>query len=400
MQAGRPDATARAADMQPQVDLFVGGPPMLVQSRLGLIRPGQLRVGRRCALFIIVSWLPLCVLTGAEGTLWPRQQGIALLADLGVLARSWFAGPLLLAADALAGLALSRIALRLYAMCARSATQGARLHGIIASTLRLRDLPVAEAMALLLACGLAAMVDGMSMTDLPLWHRSRSNPSTLSPAGWWYAMVSLPLLLALILGWVWRLLLWTRFLVLTSRLELPLLPVHPDQCAGVGFVGYSLRGFCCVGAAIGAVVAGTVANRVLHGGASLASFRYLILGTTLTSVIVFTLPLLAFSGRLVQVWKDGVQQYGQLATLFGLQFEREWFGSGRDDTRDMLDRSDFSAATDLYQMVDRVQGIRMLPVDLISVLLLAGATLAPFVPVVLLALPFDEVMSMLLGLLH
>ena len=94
-----------------------------------------------------------------------------------------------------------------------------------------------------------------------------------------------------------------------------------------------------------------------------------------------------------------MQQFGELATSFGLQFGKEWFAPGRRVEREALDRSDFSAATDLYQVVDRVQAMRFVPLDRVNLLMLAGATLAPFVPVVVLAIPIDTMVKALLGML-
>jgi len=209
----------------------------------------------------------------------------------------------------------------------------------------------------------------------------------------------MPLLLLLVVGWLWRLVLWARFLVLVARLDLSLVPAHPDRAAGVGFIGYSLRGFASVAAAFGAIVAGAVANQVVHGSVQLMSFKYLIGGTVVACVVLFTAPLLAFAPRLAAERRKGMRQYGQLATAFGLEFEREWLPLARPLTRDVLDRGDFSAATDLYQVVDRVLAMRFVPVDRVNLIMLAGATLLPFLPVALIALPFDQLIGLLMGVL-
>src|SRR4051812_31348089 len=47
-------------------DLFMQGPPMLVEAKLGMLRPGRLHTARRCLLFILITWLPLCMLTAWE----------------------------------------------------------------------------------------------------------------------------------------------------------------------------------------------------------------------------------------------------------------------------------------------------------------------------------------------
>ena len=54
----------------------------------------------------------------------------------------------------------------------------------------------------------------------------------LSPAGSWYIIVSLPIVLYIILRWVWLQLVWLRFLSVTSRMDLQLIASHPDRAGG------------------------------------------------------------------------------------------------------------------------------------------------------------------------
>ena len=87
-----------------------------------------------------------------------------------------------------------------------------------------------------------------------------------SLAGWWHTLVSVPLLLLLIFGWCWRLALWTRLLWLIARLELRLVASHPDRCAGLSFLGHSVRAFAIVALALAVIVAGRSAHMSLLGG--------------------------------------------------------------------------------------------------------------------------------------
>ena len=49
--------------------------------------------------------------------------------------------------------------------------------------------------------------------------------------------MSLPLFQFLLLRWYFRLFVWARFLWQVSRIELRLVPTHPDRCGGLGFLG-------------------------------------------------------------------------------------------------------------------------------------------------------------------
>lgn len=65
----------------------------------------------------------------------------------------------------------------------------------------------------------------------------------LSMAGYWLAYVSLPLYQFLLLRWLFRILVWPRFLWQVSRLNLHLVPTHPDRAGGLGFLAQSAAAF-------------------------------------------------------------------------------------------------------------------------------------------------------------
>jgi hypothetical protein len=211
-------------------------------------------------------------------------------------------------------------------------------------------------------------------------------------------LVSLPLTLALLLAWAWRLGLWARFLWLVARLELRLVPAHPDGAAGLGFIGYSARAFSVLAIALGALAAGTVANDI-NAGATLSSYYHFTGAFVAAVVVMLNAPLLFFFKNLLEAWRRGTMEYSVLADRFGREFERKWFSRTAQFGEGVLEQQDFSAATDLYQVVDRVYAMRLVPLHLKSVAMQAGATLLPFLPVTLMALPFDDVVSRLAGLL-
>jgi hypothetical protein len=205
----------------------------------------------------------------------------------------------------------------------------------------------------------------------------------------------------LVLGWWWRLVVWTRFLWRVSRLDLSMVAVHPDRCGGLAFVGNSVAAFAPVAAGFGAIVAGAIANEVVYGGAPLAAQQDAVVVVLVLVVVLFTAPLMVFTPRLLHLVRRSGEDYFGLATTFGRQFEREWFDPAqRDAQRNLLERADFSAAADLYGLVDRVASVRLVPVRLTGIVLLGVATLLPFLPVALAVVSFDRIVGALLGLLH
>ena len=113
----------------------------------------------------------------------------------------------------------------------------------------------------------------------------------------------------------------------------------------------------------------------------------------------FQRALLIFSGKLLQARRRGVFAYGALAIGEGQQFERKWLDRGEGIDESALEVPDFSATTDLYQVVSNVYDMGTIPLDLKDLVPLAIATLLPFVPVALMAVPLDVLLRQLANLL-
>jgi hypothetical protein len=224
---------------------------------------------------------------------------------------------------------------------------------------------------------------------LPSWH-GRSSSFAASPGGSWASFVSLPLLLLLLLGWFWRICVWTRFLWLMNRLPLQLDPAHPDRAGGLGFLGSSLEGFIPIGFIVGVIAAGPVVNQVAHHHAYPLEFRPVAYGAIVISVVLCATPLLIFVGRLIQVRHCGILQYGALAMHMSERFQPKWLRPPPRLNQGTLDMSEFTGTNALYTIAANARAVRILPLELRSVWLLSLATFLPFFPVWLLAVPFTE----------
>src|SRR6185312_10712319 len=114
----------------------------------------------------------------------------------------------------------------------------------------------------------------------------------LTIAGWWYALVSSPIQRFLLYRWVWRLLIWSRLLWRISRLDLQLLPTHPDGAGGLLFLGYGQVAFAIIIAATSFIASAHVGERILRQSAELSSYK-VVLGVYVCLCLVLILgPLL------------------------------------------------------------------------------------------------------------
>ena len=372
--------------------VFDHGPPDRLQTMVGLMRAGRGNVGLRAGLAVAAGWLPLAVLSAVHGLVTDDGAFASFAADYGVHARSLIAAPLLILAEAACAPRLSAIAAHFMSSGIVERSDEAEFDKIVRSTLGLLDSFAVELMLLGSAVGIVFLLwFRLPLSDFPRWH----GVNATSAAGWWQNFVSAPILLILLLGWAWRIGLWVRFLLLVSRLRLQLVAAHPDHAGGLRFLGISVQAFSVVAFAMSVILAGAAANRVMHDGVSILTFRFAVLAAMLLAVGIFIGPLFIFTGPLIAAWRRGVFEYGALARGVGLHLEKKWLA--RPPGSDALGVGDFSATTDLYSIAANVYAMNVVPVTLMNIAVLVVAVLLPFIPVVLMSVPFSVIVHKLAG---
>jgi hypothetical protein len=376
---------------------FEYAPPYRFESWLGLIRGGSPQVVRRALLVVAIGWLPLAVLTLLHGDLIRPDYGNAFIFDFGAHARFLVAAPLLILSESLCAPRLAAIAHHFAAGGLVAASDEPAYERAVGSTRRLLHSKAVEIVTFVLAYALIPLIlIGRPDSGVPLWHGSILRGHVhITPAGWWGLLVSLPLLLVLLLGWLWRVILWTRFLWLMSRMRLRLIPSHPDHAGGLKFVGLSVEAFVPLAFILGVLAAGPVLNQVVHGGAQPAQFKYVAVAVAALAVVLFALPPLVFARRLIQAHHRGILAYGAFGVRAGDEFERKWLVGPVDEQT--LRAPDFAPTNSLYAIIGHAFAMRRLPLEPRSIAVLAGAALLPFVPLALLSVPVDVLLSKFSG---
>jgi hypothetical protein len=373
-------ASSNRSAAREERDLFSGGPVV------GRFWGGAARMDshtlRLAIAAMAIGWLPPCLMAAMQSLTTGDASLHSFLTDYGVLARSLVATPILILGQAVAGPLLGAIVRHFREAGLVSTADVSRYCDIVRSTRRLRDSTIVEVIVAVAGFVLAATFWTVPTALLPAWHHVSGGIA--SAASWWHQFVSLPILMLLLLSWLWRLCLWTRFLWKVSRLDLLLIPSHPDGAAGLKFIGLSLEALMMPAFALSSVVAGPLANRVTQGGAGITAFRAPVLAFAVLLLVLLTGPLLLFTGRLLASMQQGMLAYGAMARDLGLQLEQRWLGKPMRD--DSLDANDFSATTDLYSIVGNVYAMKIVPLGLRNLAAIVIAMLLPFLPVMLLAM--------------
>jgi len=381
-------------------ELFDGGPPRRLETALWLVKPNQPKPVARAALISIIVWVPLMLLAAIQSFAIGQDKLTDLLLDFAVHARNLVAVPLFILAESFTLSTLGKTARHFVEAELIRDQDRPRFESIAANIRRLLNSKVVEILVVLLAyCSALILIRLISVETILDWHMLTKERLSFSWAGWWHVLVSIPLILILLFGWLWRLLLWNVFLWRVSRLDLHLVPAHPDLSGGLQFVGASLRAFPMLSFALGAVVAGGVANRVVHQGMHLIDFKYIIATLLVAILIVFVAPLMFFTRRILQARRRGIFEYGALAGAVGRQMEHKWVERNGSVDDAALDVQHFSATTDLYQVVSNVYQIKTAPLDLQDLVAVIVAVLLPFVPVLLYEIPLNVILADIVKLL-
>jgi hypothetical protein len=381
-------------------EVFEWGPPRRLTALARLPAPLCPDVGSRALLAVAIGWLPLVLLVGATPLPERPAAFASFVHDIGTHARTLVAGPLFVLAFTVCARRLGLIASHFLESGLLDDAGCAAFTKALEKSRRLVRSLWAEAITVVIAYATMGglLFAGPTAAINQQWQLS-SDGHGFSPAGWWLYGVSVPLLLVLLLGWLWRILIWTLFLKKIASFDLKLVAAHPDQAAGLGFLTQSVRAFAVVGMALGTMTAVRFAIQHQKGVATPMTDSLLAGGTVALVCVLFIGPLLAFSAPMIRAWRSGAMHYGALATEIGIQFEKEWPAGGVPPDKAMLDRPDFSATTDLYSVVANVYAMRFVPVDFRSLVILLAATLAPFVPAMFLSMPAATVVETLKGLL-
>ena len=277
-----------------------------------------------------------------------------------------------------------------------------RFEAAVASAFRLRNSVLAEVLLIVFVyiVGILIVWRNYLALDVATWYATPSTEGTrLSLAGMWYGYVSLPIFQFLLCRWYFRLFIWTRFLWQVSRIDLRLVPTHPDRVGGLGFLSNTAFAFAALAVAHGAMLAGPLANRILFLGASLTGFKIQIaVMVGFVQAIVFG-PLLVFAFQLAQSKRTGMREYGTLAERYGREFDAKWLRGGAPAEEPLVGSADIQSLADLSDSYDVVRTMRLAPITRDAILRIAAATLVPIVPLLLTMMPLEELVKMLFGIL-
>jgi len=376
-------------------NLVSGGPSARLAEVLGLEPAGPALRFFKVAVLLSVTWLPLLILTLLSGHAFGDRVKVPFLNDPEVHARLLFVLPLLELGRVVVAMSLRVQARHLREMGVVPKEEWPRFDAARARALALREAAWAEAGILAVSYVLALvlrLIMGYSEGSSS-WERTESS---ITPAGWWFMLVSLPILYFFLLRWLWIFVVWAQFLFRVSRLDLELTPTHPDRAGGLGFLGWGLVSFASVLMAVSAVCSAGFADQILHKGESLNSLKYHVMAFVAGALIILHAPLLAFSGRLSRCRFNGLLEFGALVWRHDTAFDEKWIKHSPDRNKEsILGSSDVQSMSAIATCYDHIDRMWLIPFDTKAFAVLVLAALIPMIPLLGTEIPLQEIVSKL-----
>jgi len=382
--------------------LVLGGPLYQLLRRAHITGDALELVRRRMIVIALIAWVPLLVLSALEGRALGGSVAVPFLRDAEVHVRFLVALPLLVVAELVVHQRMRFVLRQFQERGVVPASASKSLEAAIASAIRLRNSVLAEVgmIAFVYLVGISVIWRHYVTLTTPTWYATPADAGmALSLSGIWFGYVSLPVFQFLLLRWYYRIFIWTRFLWKVSRIELSLVPTHPDRAGGLGFLSNTAYAFVPLAAAHGALLAGLIANRIFYGGAGLLEFKAevaLVLAFLLS--LVFG-PLLVFAPRLAEAKRNGLREYGTLAERYVRDFDDKWLRGGAPADEPLVGSADVQSLADMGNSFEVVRTMRLVPVTKEAVFQLAAATLAPVVPLALTMMSLEDLLKKLFGIL-
>ena len=383
----------------PDFSLVQGGPLFQLLRRSHLSGDDLELLRLRLIVISMFAWLPLLVLSALEGNALGGNVAVPFLVDVEVHVRYLVALPLLIGMELVVHRRMRFVVKQFLERNLIPESAMKRFHAAIASAYRLRNSLLAEVLLIVLVYGVGFLIwRTRSELDTITWYAAPTGEGhKLSLTGIWFLWVSLPIFQFLLVRWIYRIFIWARFLWHVSRIDLSLVPTHPDRVGGLGFLSNTVYAFIPLALMAGVIVSGSIANRIFHLGAKLPQFQIEIATYVVIVLFVVLLPLMVFAPQLAQAKRVGIREYGTLAERYVREFDAKWLRGGAPADEQFVGTGDIQSLADLANSYEVVKTMRIVPVTREAILRLVVATLVPIAPLALTMMPLEELLKLLFG---
>jgi len=345
-----------------------------------------------------IAWLPLMVLTLIDGTFYTPELTLPFIKDVTPFVRGLIVIPLLVMADNLIEPMIARVLKYLKVSgivadsekeCLSSAAER-MTRQMNSKLLQVILMVLVVAASWMLQSGYVDMWNEDGVTSWMLEPENGGVDETL--AGSWFLLVTSPLVSFLLYRWMWRFFVWSIFLYRVSRMKLELYASHTDLAGGLGMVGVNHSLFGILFVIMATLVSSELAGNVLYEGETLVDVKQLVIVFIAISLVVLFIPLLFFTNKLIHLKHKALVTYGTLQNQLSGDFHKHWI---TDETKKLVESMQPSAMADYSAVYEIVSNMRVVPINMKTIVIVAALILLPFLPLALTESSFWGILEMI-----
>jgi hypothetical protein len=356
---------------------------------VGMVRAGENTAPFGLALGLLL-WGVAMLLRVVEG----RWEGILSISMIGAHVRLLVVLPCLFVAEAWAGPRWTTFVETIV----KSRVVRTEDHPLLAASIR-RVTRLNDSWWPDLACFVLAVLFGVIGPALHL----PGSTSTFDPtvgsvplSGAWYFIICMTVFRFLLLRWLCRFGLWVFFLWRLTRLELDLVPTHPDFAGGLGYLEVVHTHFLPLSFALSSLFAASYAEEIAQGRITLEGAGPILVVSLVVQAILFFGPLFIVSPELWACRVRGLSEYMEFGTTYVTRFDRKWLRGGAPPDEPLLGTGDLQSLADLGNSLKVASSMRWVPLSFEMARDFAVAALLPILPLLLLEYPVTELARKLL----
>ena len=366
--------------------------PIRWQRRIGLAPDNGLGVARRALFFAMFTWLPIVIWAALESRLLDRAVGEPLLAHYGVHVRCLVAIPLLILAEGMALRVVRTLVTQFLENGLIIESQRDRFIQIIKDSTDLRDKAfpwvIVFALTLLWLIGVPESLHEHELSWATL-------DTGLGFGGWWFLYVVRPVFTILLLGWLWRIGLLFRLFHQISKLDLALVPAHPDGMGGLGFLQKLPKAFVLVTLAMSAVLASRWIHDSLYHQIALETLKLPLLSFAVLWGLTVLAPLFVFSAKMISTRKRAMRDYSALLAEHGRLVHRKWILGQKVGEPDLLDAPELGPSADIETIYAAVKNMRVIPIGKSCIMPIIVPIALPMIVVAATQIPLLKILTTL-----
>ena len=383
-------------DEDKEYSLVSGGLVYFLFRKLSVRKERDRNLLLRALIFSLIAWLPLIILSLADGTFLGEEGNLGVAQDFVLHIRLLLIVPFLIWIEKLIDPAFNIYMNATRRLIPPEEEPVFKRTEVLTDKLSNSWLPE----ILFLVIIYVVLISKLSVpTLLDSRFAVTDSASNFNPSALYYMLISFPIYQFLIARWFWRWVIWIITVLRFSRISLRIEASHADQMAGMSYLSMVPIAFCILSLALSALLAGLIGEEIIYLQTSLLEYRVTVIVFVIAVPLVIYAPLLVFVPQLLRAKVRAIARFGGMIQYHNNLYREKWLEGNLPDHESILPSLDNSSMADIngsYQQA--VKGMTIIPVERKTLLYSMLLLLIPFVPLIFTMFSMSELFSKLLEL--